>query len=1106
MVLATRSRLLDNNVECTSSETSSEPSRKPAPTTPPRQGFHIVPSSLLKENFNPARPVQTPKADSSLLENDSPLPSPPSISKPKDHSRSPKNGKCAFPNKVVLQRSSTSAFSRQRPTSPTPAPANWRGERSSLASARHHTAVTGSKLNSIASSLGFALHSTQSTASSAAIRPDLESKLGIKLPVLAQTPPTTAGELQATDNATVSDDIKLCGMRPTTSHAGPLNSQNGREATGMELRSREDRLSAATSEAARPSTALSSQARRLRERTEEPAASEGVGKKRTWGGEEVVLQRRTSEEAPKSVEECASKSSTGSDSVGLGGSGSQRSSSPILKEAQKNLEFSTPALAGGARSLRSITATAGRSTARTLKRYGPGDARPQHVRPTRVMLTQGADESDEDDDEEPGVGVGTSPQQPKQRAYEPSSRAAPHHMNADEAATKSEHSSSQRGGTVAQSASKYLDGLLLRGSKSGSPRSIPDQPDEAYSVARPSRASEDRPANGDPENGDSEGDNSPPRSRRSREVRGQRLPDVQIGADDEDDIDAEEGITQTDAQQQASVREIKAPAPRRNESFPYSRVSRDSHPGDKENHVAAKAPESRQNKAGPLMAAMGLRSVRPVLISSTARRAPSQKSSPRLSEADSRQEAPQKSAEASVRQPNQPLAYTGFSPKCSRSSHSSILLSGFALDPRLAAEKQRLLDLNGWDPYVRAALDEAERQRHNGCNFGEHMVGKVMSNRKETKFRGAKYMKVSRAGEGGFSTVFQVLGPVSIPTMDGGSEAVPPELQAHFAMKQVSLKRLEQSSRDELLQEAQLLESLAEAPDSDKYVLRYFGHKHSGDTLKILMELGEMDFNTLLRTQHPLPRCALSEYWRQMLESVHFVHNAKLVHTDLKPANFLLVKGRVKLIDFGIAQKIPLGTMHISRAVIVGTPNYMAPEAIQKARRGGHGVYKAGKPSDVWSLGCILYQMVYGRTPFAHISGDRKLELITDPRHQIAFPPRRTLDDQGPRKQIAKGDEAEEERHFSPPAEELDEIVIDCMRAGLLYKAQSRATIPDLLAHLFVRDEVTLSRQKLKDIVVRIQTYMQQGGLNEDNVEEMAERLMTNLELDAFEPFAAQST
>ena len=50
-----------------------------------------------------------------------------------------------------------------------------------------------------------------------------------------------------------------------------------------------------------------------------------------------------------------------------------------------------------------------------------------------------------------------------------------------------------------------------------------------------------------------------------------------------------------------------------------------------------------------------------------------------------------------------------------------------------------------------------------------------------------------------------------------------------------------------------------------------------------------------------------------MLEAVEAIHNEKIVHSDLKPANFVLVKGRLKLIDFGIANAIANDTTNIQR-------------------------------------------------------------------------------------------------------------------------------------------------------------------------------------------------
>ena len=132
-------------------------------------------------------------------------------------------------------------------------------------------------------------------------------------------------------------------------------------------------------------------------------------------------------------------------------------------------------------------------------------------------------------------------------------------------------------------------------------------------------------------------------------------------------------------------------------------------------------------------------------------------------------------------------------------------------------------------------------------------------------------------------------------------------------------------------------------------------------------------------------------YWQQMLQAVHAIHEARVIHGDLNPANFLCVRGALKLIDFGIAKKHNADTTNIARDSQVGTVNYMSPEAIKDMGAcSEEGVLKQGRASDVWSLGCILYQMVHGHTPFSHIRNlIQKMQAITNTSQPINFPPLR---------------------------------------------------------------------------------------------------------------------
>ena len=126
--------------------------------------------------------------------------------------------------------------------------------------------------------------------------------------------------------------------------------------------------------------------------------------------------------------------------------------------------------------------------------------------------------------------------------------------------------------------------------------------------------------------------------------------------------------------------------------------------------------------------------------------------------------------------------------------------------------------------------------------------------------------------------------------------------------------------------------------------------------------------------------------------AITYLHSKDIVHRDLKPENLMFLEdddtSPLKLIDFGIAKAIVNDdTTNIYRESHIGTLNYMSPEAILDTGSGQDGPrMKIGRASDVWSLGCILYEMVYGKTPFAKLHFIQKLQAIVNPGHTIQFP------------------------------------------------------------------------------------------------------------------------
>ncbi|XP_029937149.1 mitogen-activated protein kinase kinase kinase 19 [Myripristis murdjan] len=122
---------------------------------------------------------------------------------------------------------------------------------------------------------------------------------------------------------------------------------------------------------------------------------------------------------------------------------------------------------------------------------------------------------------------------------------------------------------------------------------------------------------------------------------------------------------------------------------------------------------------------------------------------------------------------------------------------------------------------------------------------------------------------------------------------------------------------------------------------------------------------SILHRFGPLPERVLALYTHQILEGVAYLHLNRVIHRDLKGNNVMLMPtGIVKLIDFGCARRLSYLNHTASNSgdllkSVHGTPYWMAPEVINES---GYG-----RKSDIWSVGCTVFEMATGKPPLAHM-------------------------------------------------------------------------------------------------------------------------------------------
>ena len=163
-------------------------------------------------------------------------------------------------------------------------------------------------------------------------------------------------------------------------------------------------------------------------------------------------------------------------------------------------------------------------------------------------------------------------------------------------------------------------------------------------------------------------------------------------------------------------------------------------------------------------------------------------------------------------------------------------------------------------------------------------------------------------------------------------------------------------------------EARAAAAINHPNIVTIYDVNHVGTTPYLVMEF--VSGGDLGRRLRRLPPLRLPEVLRislQTAQALAAAHRHGIIHRDVKPGNILLEEGvgRVKLTDFGLASAA-MDVSHItSMGQTVGTPSYIAPERISGA--------DANERSDLFSMGCVMYAMLTGHSPFR---GRHTLEVI----------------------------------------------------------------------------------------------------------------------------------
>uniref|UniRef100_H3DCR5 Serine/threonine-protein kinase PLK n=1 Tax=Tetraodon nigroviridis TaxID=99883 RepID=H3DCR5_TETNG len=221
---------------------------------------------------------------------------------------------------------------------------------------------------------------------------------------------------------------------------------------------------------------------------------------------------------------------------------------------------------------------------------------------------------------------------------------------------------------------------------------------------------------------------------------------------------------------------------------------------------------------------------------------------------------------------------------------------------------------------------------------------------------GRSYSKGKLLGKGGFARCYEMT--------DLSNNKM-------YAVKVIPQSRVSKPhQREKIMNEIELHRTL-----SHKHVVKFSHHFEDQENIYIFLELcSRKSLAHIWKARHTLTEPEVRYYLRQIISGLKYLHSRGILHRDLKLGNFFVNENmELRLGDFGLAAK--LETVEQRKKTICGTPNYLAPEVLN---RQGHGT-----ESDVWSLGCVMYTLMCGNPPFETLDLKETYKCIKEVQYRL---------------------------------------------------------------------------------------------------------------------------